>query len=1406
MTKIFGIGLTTEKSSTPIRTSVDSTTRNSNSVTSVQHSSGSSAKSGLPPLAPISKSLSNQDEQKHPFSSTSLYSSNIVRGASSRMSFFSDGSASNSSLHDSQHPVKPPGQIDTAKEPMLEDSVKHLQLVNALGINNLDAVLAAILRLTSVPPAIGSPPPSYGSPLHLVLSLCQKSIVENIIATFCMPESNGATKSNSLTWINMQNSPDGETPLHIASRLGRLDISDMLFRVPNIDDTIRNANGKTPVEMAKNDKVMELFEGHRTDFCNSIITAIQSHLLNGKSQCVIDLFMNNDRARSYLALGWIDINAPIDTTTDQSILHFAAKNDDLILINWTLSQGADPNVKDKKGKKPLDLCKKDKIKDRLKNAISQTPIQALNLSSMSPTAIGTASTIRGTQEAPILKGTLFKWTNYTTGYKPRYFVLENGFFSYYHTPDEYPSNCRGSISTMTANVTMPDSNDASRFDIMSTGNVRYSIKARSPADAKKWVWHLMESKRFLIDMKRTPRSSTTAARLNNLTGNNGIDSMAQNSLDDLWDRDKDVLETVESTTLDDPLLDKVTSALDLITNQPTDNLDTSGSSARDRSGTGLEQASISGADEYHACLSTNATTEMDDQNEIPNRPSILIKPDQLPLLAISGPQASINIHTLMYMLEIQLETQERVVQTLVKGLTDKLPLAGSKPSADEVTHNTTTAQLPALLTESVSHVQDTARRIVALYDSRERMWSRRLRKEIESRRRWEEVVARVAGIDNNATSPNLTESNHGRVNAVNETTPVGVPCILPNASMATAPTHFDQSSRRSVSIQSNHSASRQYADGSYSRTSNTATDYQNNSAYACSENDDDEYNGDVFYDAEYDQNSESFLENALGFSTMDDSPAVQLTCNPLTSPTSESQGKHIFLDNESLQVSFKGYHGVEKARKHLPLDPSIPKPALAVWSFLKSAIGKDLSKVTLPVFFNEPLSMLQRMCEDIEYIDLLSLASRTGSAKLNGQETKETLRSNGLPDPAMEAATHLQIDFAQIQQLQNEDASLMRIMLIAAYAMSSYGSTVGRVNKPFNPMLGETFELVRKDKQYRYFSEQVCHHPPISACFCESPDYVFWTESNVKSKFWGKSLELHPLGNCHVSLPKYQVDSATGDLAVVGSEHYSWKKVTTCVNNLIVGKLSIDHYGDMVITNWETGETATLTFKVRSTNGWFISTAKDESGSGGGEIVGKVTDSRGQIRFEIKGRWDDTLTAIPVLNANGMSFSSAKLFQRPITLWKRYPMPLASLQNFNYTTFAMSLNETNAELETILPLTDCRLRPDQRAMECGLWDAANTDKEKLEMLQRSNRKRAETKFHETGIPSGPVHTGSSISTNEPWWTPRWFVREIEPDTKEEHWRFTNEYWTIRQAISEGKLTQWPDYVMDVFGIGPKTIE
>jgi len=38
---------------------------------------------------------------------------------------------------------------------------------------------------------------------------------------------------------------------------------------------------------------------------------------------------------------------------------------------------------------------------------------------------------------------------------------------------------------------------------------------------------------------------------------------------------------------------------------------------------------------------------------------------------------------------------------------------------------------------------------------------------------------------------------------------------------------------------------------------------------------------------------------------------------------------------------------------------------------MKNCIGKDLSKIPMPVNFSEPLSMLQRLTEDYEYADIL---------------------------------------------------------------------------------------------------------------------------------------------------------------------------------------------------------------------------------------------------------------------------------------------------------------------------------------------------------------------------------------------------------------------------------------------------
>lgn len=57
--------------------------------------------------------------------------------------------------------------------------------------------------------------------------------------------------------------------------------------------------------------------------------------------------------------------------------------------------------------------------------------------------------------------------------------------------------------------------------------------------------------------------------------------------------------------------------------------------------------------------------------------------------------------------------------------------------------------------------------------------------------------------------------------------------------------------------------------------------------------------------------------------------------------------------------------------------------------------------------------------------------------------------------------------------LQGND--LMRILHVAAFAVSGYASTEGRQCKPFNPLLGETYEADYPDKGLRFFSEKVVH-------------------------------------------------------------------------------------------------------------------------------------------------------------------------------------------------------------------------------------------------------------------------------------------------------------------------------------------
>ena len=78
--------------------------------------------------------------------------------------------------------------------------------------------------------------------------------------------------------------------------------------------------------------------------------------------------------------------------------------------------------------------------------------------------------------------------------------------------------------------------------------------------------------------------------------------------------------------------------------------------------------------------------------------------------------------------------------------------------------------------------------------------------------------------------------------------------------------------------------------------------------------------------------------------------------------------KSTTTDNSSAPTKTPTSTTGRKRRTRVPDKPHYP---LNLWSIMKNCIGKELSKIPMPVNFSEPLSMLQRLTEDYEYADIL---------------------------------------------------------------------------------------------------------------------------------------------------------------------------------------------------------------------------------------------------------------------------------------------------------------------------------------------------------------------------------------------------------------------------------------------------
>jgi len=365
---------------------------------------------------------------------------------------------------------------------------------------------------------------------------------------------------------------------------------------------------------------------------------------------------------------------------------------------------------------------------------------------------------------------------------------------------------------------------------------------------------------------------------------------------------------------------------------------------------------------------------------------------------------------------------------------------------------------------------------------------------------------------------------------------------------------------------------------------------------------------------------------------------------------------------------------------------------LNLWNLLCKNIGKDLSKISMPVTLNEPLSVLQRLCEELEYSELLDKAA-------------------GLSDP------------------------VERMTYVAAFAVSAYGYCTARAgHKPFNPLLGETYECIREDKGFKYVSEQVSHHPPVSVCHATSEKWSWWQDFRVKTKFWGKSMEFQPEGVINLMLV----------LPDGTKEYYTWNKITTCIHNLFSSGADrwADLYGECQIQcKCSSGEN-TLSCKLEflKASGYWTSGKKHE-------VVGTINSQKGKVLQHLFGICTEALYCGKAPSAR--------------CIWRPGALPNECELFYGFSRFAIELNEILETERHFLPLTDTRFRPDQRALEEGQISEAETLKLKLEQAQRERRNHNET--------NGISHV------------PQWFVKTSK------HWTFKDDYWTQRNDANFNEL-------------------
>ena len=292
----------------------------------------------------------------------------------------------------------------------IEESVRTFKVFEVLRSGNKEAVSQAILAEAEKSSLKGT------TILHLAVQCADPSIVAQVL-------------SNTRFDVNAQDR-DGNTPLHLASMLGRVPLVQLLLASKNIDGSVGNYEGKSPLDLARTPDIFQELQLNRAMFMEAQVHAVQRCIETNDYEN-LEKIIEDSKFTAVLDVNAMElVTDPVTLESGGTLLHEASRKKDMKLVQLLLLNGADPFRRDRRGKLPQDVTKDDRTKAILKKSPAATAAQR-GIQEKAILGSHTTDKSAGGKESREIKGYLKKWTNYTSGYKLRWFVLEDGVLSYY---------------------------------------------------------------------------------------------------------------------------------------------------------------------------------------------------------------------------------------------------------------------------------------------------------------------------------------------------------------------------------------------------------------------------------------------------------------------------------------------------------------------------------------------------------------------------------------------------------------------------------------------------------------------------------------------------------------------------------------------------------------------------------------------------------------------------------------------------------------------------------------------------------------------------------------------------------------------------------------------------------------